>query len=233
MKNKIIFISTLFIFLSFIGIKNTQASGQTINISTDTGVVYLTANLNKSLYTPEEEIRADITLNLGSAAHTVASASGSANAGSASFDNLINNITRSARIGTAQPTPGTYNASFSYSYDQTNLYYTLLASEDGTGMPNYVRCNIGVYTDSDTYQKSIGRGLSPIVANVTIIPMNSWGGTGLTETITFPPSFNFNDPYIITPDEFGCAPGGSYGLRVNWYEPIGQNDVNIFVGGDY
>lgn len=117
MKNKIIFISTIFVFLSFIGIKNTQAA--TIAISTNTGVVYLTADLEKTTYAPGEEIRADLYLYLGSASPTSVSATGSANGGSASFNDLAYVVQRQ-RIGYAQSSPGTYNANFSYSYNQVS-----------------------------------------------------------------------------------------------------------------
>ncbi len=201
MKNKVFFASVFIIVLGFVGIKESNASGISIPILTNTGMIYISANLNKQVYAPEEDIKADFLLTLGSAAPTSASATGSANGGYALFDNLVNNIAQTRTIGYAQPTPGTYSANFSYSYNQAPLgdidaYLSVYA-----GYPTFGnrRCFLRVDLSSPASQSiSIGASLT-----TSIQDLYDLRGFSFTDSVTVPSGLTISETDLGPCNNFG------------------------------
>lgn len=223
---KIIFLTSLFIFFTFIGIE--KMSAVTVPVNTNTGIIYITGEVDEDVYNPGDQIWATVYINIGSSLPTSVGVSGSANGGSNSFFGGTYTSgysgTEQKLIGIAQSTPGTYNANFSYSYSQTppDAYATLSL---GSGMPSNIRfCYLTIF---------ISR---PLSQNVQI---GGWLSTSVQDLIdargsTFTASGNVSAGLTYHNVELGpCHHGGNvYLAPVNTSISLNDGSTLYISGGE-
>ncbi len=221
---------TLSLLIAFNFISTEKVGATTVSFYTDTGHVYLTAGLTGTVppggirpsYSPGEPIYADVVLDLGFAYPTAIDFAGGANGGYANFD-LQPGIVRTLQIGNAQSTSGTYNAGFSYQYNQQNIYVTIGAKESMIlGFPNKHHCSITVETSERIW--------TPLYINADIVSDsgNSFGNV----SIEFPAGENYMEYWTgeVGSHYMECPEVAmSYTVYPTSHSPIIWDNKNIII----